>query len=575
SGSSQKWIDGTLRNHGTLTYTGAQIRFGVDAGNLTSQLVNASDGIFIADGDGDFEQWNGSQNYHIINEGTWIRRGAGTTWIANPIRFTSTGTVRIEEGTLRFTQSTNLSGTVEGPGTIFFNGGSHVLGDGMAFEPGGMLTTSTTVTFGTGVYQTINTLDANAATIVFPEDRSIPNVTIQGNGRITMQNGSTLTASNTLSFIRGTITNGGTLALANGGTGTLSGSSQKWIDGTLRNHGTLTYTGAQIRFGADAGNLTSQLVNASDGIFIADGDGDFEQWNGSPNYSILNEGTWIRRGSGTTWIANPIRFTSSGVVQIEEGTLRFTQSTNLSGTVEGPGTIFFNGGSHVLGDGMTFEPGGMQTTSTTVTFGTSVYQTINTLDANAATIIFPEDRSIPNVTIQGNGRITMQNSSTLTATNTLNFIRGTITNGGTLALANGGTGTLSGSSQKWIDGTLRNHGTLTYTGAQIRFGVDAGNLTSQLVNASDGTFIANGDGDFEQWNGSPNYSIINEGIWIRRGAGTTWIANPIRFNSTGTIQIEEGTLRFTQSTNLSGTVEGAGTIFFNGGSHTLVDGMSF
>ncbi|MEX0330624.1 MAG: tandem-95 repeat protein [Puniceicoccaceae bacterium] len=575
SGTVQKWIDGTLLNHGTLTYSGTQVRFGIDASNLTSQLINAPDGVFIADGDGDFEQWNGGQNYSILNEGTWIRRGAGTTAVLNPVRFTSSGLIQVEEGTFRFTQSTNLSGTVEGAGTIYFNGGSHVLGDGMTFEPASMLTESTTVTFGTGVYPGINSLDANSAHIIFSEDRSIPNVTIRGTGRLTMQNGSTLTATNSLSFTRGTITNGGTLALGSGATGTLSGTSQKWIDGILLNHGTLTYSGSEIRFGIDASNLTCQLINAPDGIFIADGDGDFQQWNGSQNYSILNEGTWIRRGTGTTAILNPVRFTSTGSIQVEEGTLRFTQSTNLSGTVEGAGTIYFNGGSHVLGDGMTFEPASMLTESTTVTFGAGVYQTIDTLDANSAHIIFPENRSIPNITIRGTGRLTMQNGSTLTATNNLTYSRGTITNGGTLVLANGATGTLSGTSQKWIDGILRNHGTLTYSGAEFRFGLDASNLTSQLINAPDGTFIADGDGDFQQWNGSQNYSILNEGTWIRRGAGTTAILNPVRFTSTGSVQIEEGTLRLTQSSNFSGTVEGAGTLFLNGGTHTLADDMTF
>ncbi|MEX0326383.1 MAG: Ig-like domain-containing protein, partial [Puniceicoccaceae bacterium] len=113
------------------------------------------------------------------------------------------------------------------------------------------------------------TLRLNGQSLTLQQDSTVltgSTFIIDLNGRLTMQNGTTLSVNGTLNFIRGTITNGGTLALANGGTGTLSGSSQKWIDGTLRNHGTLTYTGAQIRFGVDAGNLTSQLVNAIDGI---------------------------------------------------------------------------------------------------------------------------------------------------------------------------------------------------------------------------------------------------------------------------------------------------------------------
>ncbi|MEX0327038.1 MAG: hypothetical protein AB3N33_13210 [Puniceicoccaceae bacterium] len=227
-----------------------------------------------------------------------------------------------------------------------------------------MLTTNSTVIFGTGVYPTIDTLDANAATIVFPEDRSIPNVTIQGNGRITMQNGSTLTATNTLSFIRGTITNGGTLALANGGIGTLAGSSQKWIDGTLRNHGTMTYTGTEVRFGVDASNLISRLENASDGTFVIDGGGDFAQWNGSPNYRIENAGTWIKRGEGTlTQVSNPVVMENTGTIRVESGTFnvynQFAQTDSLALTEVVGGTLTSNGALSFASGTLSLESGSL------------------------------------------------------------------------------------------------------------------------------------------------------------------------------------------------------------------------
>jgi hypothetical protein len=112
----------------------------------------------------------------------------------------------------------------------------------------------------------------------------------------------------------------------------------------------------------DASNLNSKLENAADGILIVEGGGDFEQWNGGPNYRIENAGTWIKRGEATTTaVSSPIVMTNTGSIRIESGTLnlynQFSQTDSLAmtevvgGNLTSNGTLSFTSGTLSLESG--------------------------------------------------------------------------------------------------------------------------------------------------------------------------------------------------------------------------------
>ena len=203
-----KFIDGVLENRGTVNYTGTGLLFGRDGPNLNARIENAAGGTFIVDGEGDFTQNHGSANYRMDNAGTFIKRGAGTTTVVNnPIFFATTGAVQIESGELLLTGSASLGGAIDQTGgSVELGSLSYTLGDGVQLAR----------------------LSLAGGTVVATSDKVIPIISIRGDGRITLQNGATLTVTDTLTFEAGTLTAGGRLIIAPGAIANLttgSGSS--------------------------------------------------------------------------------------------------------------------------------------------------------------------------------------------------------------------------------------------------------------------------------------------------------------------------------------------------------------
>ena len=158
----------------------------------------------------------------------------------------------------------------------------------------------------------------------------------------------------TFTFESGTLTAGGRADHRPGRLANLTTGSGKFIDGVLENRGTLNYTGTGLLFGRDVPNLSARIENAAGGTFIVDGEGDFSQNHGSPNYRIENAGTFIKRGAGTTTaVNNPIFFATTGTVQVESGQLLLTGSASLGGTIDQTGgSVEVGSSSYTLGDGV-------------------------------------------------------------------------------------------------------------------------------------------------------------------------------------------------------------------------------
>src|SRR5204863_329232 len=95
---------------------------------------------------------------------------------------------------------------------------------------------------------------------------------------------------------------------------------------------------------------------------------------------------------------------------------------------------------------------------------------LSTVDINASALSFAENRTLANLTIRNDGRLTVPNGSALTVTGTFNWESGVLTAGSRLIVAAGGVGNLTTSGAKFIDGVLENDGTMNYTGNIIYFG---------------------------------------------------------------------------------------------------------
>ena len=355
-----------------------------------------------------------------------------------------------------------------------------------------------------------------------------------------------MTVTGTFDWASGTLTSGGRLIVDPGAVANLTTGAGKFIDGVLENRGTVNYTGNGLLFGRDAPNLNARIENAAGATFIVDGEGDFTQNHGSANYRIENAGTFIKRGVGTTTVVNnPVFFATTGTVQVEAGTLQFN-------TRHFPGRHRERSRAGLLRRGLTHTGRGLDLQSShpafsnvNLTIGAGVAPQLTALDINASTLAFADSRSLQSLTIQGDGRLTMQNNSVMTVTGTFDWESGTLTSGGRLIVDPGAVANLTTGAGKFIDGVLENRGTVNYTGNGLLFGRDAPNLNARIENAAGGTFIVDGEGDFTQNHGSANYRVDNAGTFIKRGVGTTTVVNnPVFFANTGTVQVEAGTLQF-------------------------------
>jgi hypothetical protein len=160
-----------------------------------------------------------------------------------------------------------------------------------------------------------------------------------------------------------------------------------------------------------------------------------------------------------------VPFNTTGTVRLEAGILQFVANANLSGEVQqAGGSMLFQGATYTLAAGVQ----------------------IATVVLDGGTVVSPANLTLVNLTIMGDGRVTLQNSAVLTVTGVLNWDRGMLTNGGKLSLAAGAVANLTSGNFKFIDGIFENAGTVNYTGTSLRFSRDAQNLAARIENLAGG-----------------------------------------------------------------------------------------
>ncbi len=110
---------------------------------------------------------------------------------------------------------------------------------------------------------------------------------------------------------------------------------------------------------------------------------------------------------------------------------------------------------------------------------------------------------------------------------------------GTTVLAAGATGTIPGGYAH-LDRRLENQGSLVFTGASLEFGTADGDVGT-LINHEGGTLTF--DGGRIRRPETTGHSMENVGTLVRTGPGGMYIPPEIRFDSTGTIDVQSGELR--------------------------------
>jgi hypothetical protein len=525
STTSSKFLGRILENSGNLSYTGTNFWFGPTS-TAAGTLNNLAGGVFNSVDDGDFDIFWGNVAHVINNAGTWNRSGAGTTRITS-IGFNNSGTANITAGTLELgnaSTGTSSGPFAIGPGAVMLfntNGGTHTL------APGSSITNTGIARLASGTL----TINSNLSIANFDQQGGISN----GSGTVTITSSWTYSGG----YMDGT----GQTNITASATGTISGAAQKLLGRVLQNAGTITYSGSSFDFGpqSTSAGIINNLVGAT---FDITGDGNMAQFWGNSAHAINNSGLFKKSAGTANTVAIPFHLTG-GSMEITAGAVYATAGGSFSGAFN---MVF---GAFTLTAGTFTLVNGAAGTGNGVVALTGATITVNTGDSG----------SIARLTQR---RGTVNGGGILTVTNSYSFAGGTQSGTGKTIVAAGVNGTIPAASPKFLGRTLENHGTLTYSGTALSFGI--GGTVGTLNNLAGAVLNLNGDGDVDLLQPGA-HAINNAGTLNRLGAGTTTIAAGISLTNTGTTNINSGTLSianaYTQTagtTNLtSGTTLGSTT----------------
>ena len=394
TGGSQQ-LGRDLTSAGVTHYTGGQFGLSGDA-----TFTNESGGVFNAVDTSGIVSYGGAGTKTFVNAGTFNAQpaGGGTFAVTGAADFvnTGTGTVNVDQGTLRFQRGIDNGGTVAvdagaeveldssstyaagsslgGAGTIEFGGGTHDLPAGTFSPTGPVEFRSGTVTVNNAI-SPAGLVDIRNTT-VFTTNQTFADLALSG----TLGGSGDVTVAGTLSWTGGRMEGGGTTVLPSGSTLNMTGGSQQ-LGRDLTSAGVTHYTGGQFGLSGDA-----TFTNESGGVFNAVDTSGIVSYGGAGTKTFVNAGTFNAQpaGGGTFAVTGAADFvnTGTGTVNVDQGTLRLSGPTNI-----GSGG-FLSSGIYRIADGATLD---LPNNTTTITAdveidGTGSVQDLADLDVNRGRI---------------------------------------------------------------------------------------------------------------------------------------------------------------------------------------------
>jgi hypothetical protein len=451
----------TVTNYGTLNVN-QYLYFNNSSYYAGGTLVNAAGATIDLLSNWQFYDYGGPAN--ISNAGTFEQTGGtGTTDIY--AGFTSTKTVSVATGALRFRYGGSFSGTLTGSGQIIFYGNSYTIG---------ALTSNVA---STDVTQSALNLNGNAtfSGAFYDEGSNIygstTTLTLSGGFNIDQAGNGSSIEGGTLSTTGSTTvvdwySNG--LMFVVGGGGTWSNSGTAGISGLMQ-------------LGDNNGSGT--ILNKATGVIdLATDDASINQGSYYSNFygalqpsaaTIINAGTFAKTG-GTSTSNVYATLTSTGSIGSTSGTLTLDNGGALSGTILAKSNIVLGGGtfadstlaignsSHVTNDSLITQTG-------TLTIGDS---TKGASFANAGTFELAAGATVASGTGAG---------SSFANSGLLEQIGGTTRGVVSVNVANTGT-IYAGSGTLALAGTLTGAGALQIgAGAALELGAAASSAAETVT----------------------------------------------------------------------------------------------
>ena len=379
-------------------------------------------------------------------------------------------------------------------------------------------------------------------------------------GSGTLQGGGDLQVSVSMTWTGGTLGGTGKSTIPQGASLAISGTGIRWLNRAMDNAGTATWSGIRDINGSGA------FTNLSTGTFTIQND---ESFKGGSGAQFINDGMVIKTGgAGETEFDRVFTQSSSGTLDVQTGTIRFDFDSNLDGSVNAVGTtIRFQGGTSTVASTALLMITNLNFTggSVSIELGGASFTVTNLSVSGGVQSLTGPSVTIPNLTLSAG---TLQGTADVEVTSQFNWMGGNLGGTGKATIPQGASLAISGTGIRSLDRAMDNAGTATWSGIRDINGSGA------FTNLSTGTFTIQND---ESFKGSSGAQFINDGMVIKTGgAGETEIDRVFTQSSSGTLDVQTGTIRFDFDSNLDGSVKAVGTaIRFQGGVPTFDDGVDF
>lgn len=431
--------------------------------------------------------------------------------------FLNAGTLQVNANTLFITAGTSAGSLVAAAGaTMTFgnnqfsmNAGSSLSGAGLFFVGGG--------TFTFNVNETA------------PTNFQVGGGTVNGPG--------ILTIANTFTWTGGSFDGTGTTTFPAGTTLNISGINFKFVTGghVLNLAGTTTWTGT-----GELDGSPGSIINNS-GTFTAQNDA--VSGNGGAGAGLIfnNSGTFIKSGTTGTTAFQGNQFNNSGTVNVQSGTLSFTNTYNQTA------------GSTVVNAGTTLASNGTVRIQAGALTGTG---TVNADVNNAGTV----------GTGSSTGTLTISRGYTQSAAGTLNVKIGGASQFDTLAI--GGAATLAGTLNVSLINSFVPSAGLTFK--ILTYASETGDFTTKNgLTINSGLFFnpVLNPADFTLVVSAPNPGILqfSAGTYTANVTGGTATVTVARNSgSQGTVNVNYATADGSATAGVSYTAA-SGTLTFAGG----------
>jgi len=547
----QLFLDMPLVNNGTATWSGGSLYF--TSATLTN---NAS---FTVTMPSLFAYGYQGVNNAFVNNGTFTSQAGGPTYFTlynsgAGINFNNYGNVVIQSlDTLSLQDGSGNGSWSIGSGAtlnLAYSSGNYTLQNGASVTGLGSLLVTGTVAIA-GPLPSLQNLTVSSGIVdIAASLPSVQNLTISGTG--IFSSAANQTINGLFTWAGGTLEGTGSVLVANAGTMNLTGAGgSMFLDGSLVNNGTATWSGGYLYFSAATlTNNASFTVTTPNLIAYA---------YVTVNNAFINNGTFTSQTGGATTFSiynggSVINFNNNGKVAIQGGDTLSLQAGSGSGSWSVGSLATLNLGTYTLQDGA-FEAG-----AGTVLVNGAVLTALGTVVLGNLTLSSGIVSTAGNLAI--NGLFTWQG--------------GTLEGAGNTVIAPAGTIDLTGTSGSvLLEGSLDDAGAFNWTGGS--FDLEQGTFTNN------GTFTANTTSTLDA-NGyySTNNAFINNGTFTNQGSGTvTFVGYPspatdaIAFNNNGTLNVSAGTVSLQSTvTQVSGTTLTGGTWIVAAGATLTMAGAS-